>query len=251
MRSPGADATRGGAPAATCIVLLWLAGNGLRLTILAVPPLIPQIHSDLHMSETEIGILAGLPVVLFACAAVPGSLLIARFGALATAIAGLLITALGSSLRGAAPNVVMLYAATVITGFGVAVMQPSMPPLTRAWLPDRIGFGTAVYTNGLLIGEIFPVALTLPVVLPLVGGSWRLGFVAWAVPCVVIAAVMAAAAPRGIAGGALPPASAGHGRNGTTPCCGASASCSAASMPPTSPAIISCPTTSMPSGTAN
>jgi len=96
----------------TCVTLLWLAGNGMRMTILAVPPLIPLIHSDLHMSETEVGILAGLPVVLFAIAAVPGSLLIARFGAVATVIAGLLITALGSALRGAAPNVLALYAAT-------------------------------------------------------------------------------------------------------------------------------------------
>ena len=89
----------------TCIGLLWVAGIGLRVTILAVPPLIRLIHDDLHMSETEVGILAGLPVVLFACAAVPGSLLIARFGALATVIAGLVITAVGSALRGAAPDV--------------------------------------------------------------------------------------------------------------------------------------------------
>jgi CP family cyanate transporter-like MFS transporter len=83
-----------------------------------------------------------------------------------------------------------------VTGFGVAVMQPSMPPLVRAWLPDRIGFGTAVYSNGLLIGEILPVALMLPVVLPLLGASWRLGFVAWAVPCLIIAAAIYLLAPR-------------------------------------------------------
>src|SRR5258708_39532109 len=63
-------------------------------------------------------------------------------------------------------------------------------------MPDRIGFATAVYANGLLIGEILPVLLMLPVVLPLVGGSWRLGFAFWAVPCVVIAAIIVAAAPR-------------------------------------------------------
>ena len=67
-----------------CIALLWLAGNGLRMTILAVPPLIPAIHDEFHMSETQVGILAGLPVVLFAFAAVPGSMLISRFGALTT-----------------------------------------------------------------------------------------------------------------------------------------------------------------------
>jgi MFS transporter, CP family, cyanate transporter len=179
-----------------CIALLWLAGNGLRMTILAVPPLIPAIHDEFHMSETEVGILAGLPVVLFACAAVPGSMLIARFGALTTVIIGLIATGLGSALRGAAPDVWLLYAATIVTGFGVAVMQPSLPPLVRAWLPDRIGFGTAVYTNGLLIGEILPVALMLPVVLPLVGGSWRLAFAVWGIPCLAIAAVLFVLAPR-------------------------------------------------------
>jgi CP family cyanate transporter-like MFS transporter len=198
MRSPepAGDGDTTAAPVAIRIALLWLAGNGMRMTILAVPPLIPLIHRDLQMSETEIGILAGLPVVLFACAAVPGALLIARFGAVATVIAGLLITALGSALRGAAPNVPALFAATVMAGFGVAVMHPSMPPLARTWLPNRTGFATAVYASGLLIGEILPVVLTLPVVLPLAGGSWRLGFVFWAVPCVIIAAIIFVAAPR-------------------------------------------------------
>jgi MFS transporter, CP family, cyanate transporter len=180
----------------TSIALLWLAGNGLRLTILAVPPLIPAIHDEFRMSETQVGILAGLPVVLFAFAAIPGSMLIARFGALATAIIGLVVTGLGSALRGAAPDLWVLYGATIVTGFGVAVMQPSMPPLVRAWLPDRIGFATAVYSNGLIIGEILPVALMIPLVLPLVGGSWRLGFVAWGVPCLAIAAALYAFAPR-------------------------------------------------------
>jgi CP family cyanate transporter-like MFS transporter len=187
------------------IALLWLAGNGLRITILTVPPLIPAIHDEFHMSETEVGVLAGLPVVLFACAAVPGSMLIARFGALTTVVIGLAATALGSALRGAAPDVWLLYAATIVTGFGVAVMQPSLPPLVRAWLPDRIGFGTAVYTNGLLIGEILPVALMLPVVLPLVGGSWRLAFLVWGIPCLAIAAAIFILAPRPAATPADPP----------------------------------------------
>src|SRR5215475_5222247 len=84
--------------------LLWLAGNGLRITILAVPPVIPAIRADLGMSETQVGILTGLPPVLFAATAVLGSLLIARFGALKTLVAGLFATAAGSALRGAAPE---------------------------------------------------------------------------------------------------------------------------------------------------
>ena len=179
-----------------CLLLLWLAGNGLRITILAVPPVIPLIRTDLGMSETQVGILTGLPPVLFAGTAILGSLLIARFGALATLIAGLVATAAGSALRGAAPDVALLYAATIIMGFGVAIMQPSLPQLVRAWLPHRIGFGTAVFTNGLLVGEILPVALTIPLLLPLIGNSWRESFVVWAVPVALIALVIALLAPR-------------------------------------------------------
>ena len=179
-----------------CLLLLWLAGNGLRITILAVPPVIPLIRTDLGMSETQVGILTGLPPVLFACTAILGSLLIARFGALATLIAGLVATAAGSALRGAAPDVALLYAATIIMGFGVAIMQPSLPPLVRAWMPLRIGFGTAVFTNGLLVGEILPVALTIPLLLPLIGNSWRESFVVWAVPVALIALVIVLLAPR-------------------------------------------------------
>jgi MFS transporter, CP family, cyanate transporter len=179
------------------LAILWLAGMGLRLTVLAVPPVIPLIHVDLQMSETEIGTLGSLPSLLFAFAAVPGSLLIARFGAVPTLVAGLILTALGSAARGAAPGVATLYLATVAMGAGIAIMQPALPPLVRAWCPDRIGFGTAVYTNGLLIGETLPVAFTLPLVLPLVG-SWRWSFVVWAVPVLVTGFLVLALAPRDV-----------------------------------------------------
>ena len=183
-------------PAFLSFALLWLAGAGLRSTVLAVPPVIPLIHSDLGLSETEIGILAGLPSLLFALAAVPGSLLIARVGAVKALVVGLLIDGIASGLRGAAPNTSWLYAATIAMGAGIAVGQPAMPPIVRAWLPHRIGLGTAVYTNGFLMGATAAAALSLPLVLPLVGGSWRLGFAAWAVPVVATAILVAALAPR-------------------------------------------------------
>lgn len=180
----------------TTFLLLWLAGVGLRLTILAVPPVIPLIHDELHLSATQVGILTGLPSMLFAFAAVPGSLLIARLGVRTALVVGLALTAIGGALRGALPHVGWLYAMTITMGAGVAIMQVTMPTTVRAWLPHRIGFATAVYTNGLLIGEIFPVALMLPLVLPMVGGSWQWGFVVWSVPVAIIALVVMAFAPR-------------------------------------------------------
>src|SRR5437899_1147451 len=122
------------------VALLWLAGAGLRLTILAVPPVIALLQADVHLSGTENGILSGLPVILFAIAALPGSSLIARFGALSTLVGGLVIAGMGSGLRGAMLDVYVLYAATILMSAGVAIMQPALPPLVRQWLPQRVSF---------------------------------------------------------------------------------------------------------------
>ena len=98
------------------LLLLWLTGNALRLPILAIPPVLALIQTDLHLSGTEIGVLTGLPVILFAAVAVPGSLLIARVGAVPALVIGLLRAAIGSALRGVAPGVGALYATTILMG---------------------------------------------------------------------------------------------------------------------------------------
>ncbi len=182
-------------PLPIALVLLWLVGNALRLPILAVPPVIPTLRGEFGLSGTEVGILTSLPIILFAAAALIGSRLVGRLGAVAAAIAGLLLAALGSALRGAAADVLTLFAATIVMGAGVAVTQPAMPALVGRWLPHRIGLGTGLYTNGLLVGEILPVAL-FPLLFSLLGNSWRATFVFWAVPIVGIALLMMALAQR-------------------------------------------------------
>jgi len=39
------------------LALLWLGGAALRLTVLAVPPVLPLIHADLGLSEAAVGAL--------------------------------------------------------------------------------------------------------------------------------------------------------------------------------------------------
>jgi CP family cyanate transporter-like MFS transporter len=175
--------------------LLWLAGVAMRMTILAIPPVIPQIHAELHMSETQVGLLVGLPLALFAAAAIPGSLLIARIGVGFAVILGMVIAAFAGAARAAATDVAMLYATSIATGFGVAIMQPGMPTLVRDWLPERVALGTIGYTCGMLVGATLPLALTIPFVLPLAGGSWRIALLFWAIPAFIIPPVFFALSP--------------------------------------------------------
>src|SRR5690242_18704612 len=111
------------------LALLWLAGNDLRLTLLAVPPVLPLIHTDLQLDEKGVAALSGLPVLLLGLAAVPGALLIARVGARNALLTGLTLIGVSSGLRGVGPSIPMLFAMTLLMGAGVSISQPTMPSL--------------------------------------------------------------------------------------------------------------------------
>ncbi|MGH7099737.1 MAG: CynX/NimT family MFS transporter [Stellaceae bacterium] len=175
------------------LALLWLTGADLRLTMLAVPPVLPLIHHDLALSEKAIGALSGLPVLLIGVAAVPGSLLIARLGPRRAAICALIVVAAAAAARGIGSSAFVLFATTAVMGVGVALLQPTLPTLVSLWFEAAPGFATAVYANGLVLGEALPAALTIPFVLPLVGGSWGVSLAVWAAPAALAALLLAVA----------------------------------------------------------
>jgi MFS transporter, CP family, cyanate transporter len=177
--------------------MLWLAGVAIRIPILAIPPVIPFIRTDLNMSGTEIGALSGIPMILLAFGALPGSALIGWLGALRAMLVGLLITAIGGALRGLASTTTIFFAATAMMGMGIAITQPALPVMVWQWLPLRIGFGTAAYSNGLIAGCIFPVAMTLTLIMPTVNDSWRLDLIIWSLPVFATFVFLAVGAPRG------------------------------------------------------
>jgi CP family cyanate transporter-like MFS transporter len=178
------------------LLLLWFGGIDLRLTLLAVPPLIPLIHHDLRLDEKLVGALVALPVLLFATAAVLGSLLIAKLGIRTALLIGLGWVAVFGALRGAGSNVPVLFACTFLMGAGVAVSQPAFPALVREWFPRRIAVATAVFSNGILIGETIPTVATSPFgVLPAVHGDWHWALAAWSAPVMISTLALAAAAP--------------------------------------------------------
>ncbi len=100
------------------------------------------------------------------------------------------------ALRGLGPSLPVLFSATFLMGVGVAVTQPAFPSLVREWFPRRIAIATAVYSNGILIGETLPTTLTSPVgVLPLVHGDWRWALASWSVLVLLSAIAIASFVP--------------------------------------------------------
>ena len=187
-------------------VILWLIGWTLRVPVLAAPPLATRMADAFGLDAAGIGALTMLPVVAIAFGAIPAALIIGRFGLKTAIVGGVLLMALASMARGYAPSSVVLFVASVVMGLGVAVFQTALPSATRVWTPGHVALGNAVYLNGMMVGEMSGAGLTLPVVLPLAGGDWRMALLLWSVPIVVIA--IAAALVRSPADEAVAPADA-------------------------------------------
>src|SRR5256714_14235786 len=95
------------------VVLLWLAGNALRLTILAVPPVIAMIRDEFSMRATAVGLLSSIPPALFAIAALIGSLLAAALRVPGVRDGGVALIAAGSAVRGLSTGSMVLFATGV------------------------------------------------------------------------------------------------------------------------------------------
>lgn len=180
------------------LALLWLAGLYLRLPVLVAPPLVPYINADIPLSHTALGALTTLPVLMLSLGALPGALIIARLGPRVTLVLAIVVVSAASMARGLAPPAWTLFAASTVLGLAIAIMQPAFPTLVLRWCPEHAALGSAVYMNGMLMGEFIGGGLTLPAIMPLVHQDWRVALVVWSLPALPIAALVLAARKLGV-----------------------------------------------------
>lgn len=174
-------------------LLLWCLGLYLRLTVLIVPPLIPRLEAVLGFSAGEVALATAVPALLVGLCALIGGWLVSRLGVIPTVAAGLGVMAVGSALRSIPISFEFFLLVTMLMGAGLALMQIGMPVLARSWLPAQVGRASAVYTNGLLTGELLGAGLTGPLVSYWLQEHWLLSFSLWVLPVpLLIIALLAA-----------------------------------------------------------
>ncbi|MBB3192255.1 CynX/NimT family MFS transporter [Halomonas cerina] len=176
--------------------LLWCLGLYLRLTVLVVPPLIPQLKAVLAFTGGEVAIATSLPLVTLALGGLAAGWLLARVGVLPGMLLGLATMAGGSALRSLPEGFLAMMAATVVMGMGIAFMQAAMPVLAKLWAPGRIGRASAVYTNGLLVGELLAAGATGPLVAAWLGEQWQWAFALWVAPVPLLMLTLAVGSRR-------------------------------------------------------
>ncbi len=176
--------------------LLILVGINLRSVILAVPPVLPPIKSALGLSYTATGLLTALPTLLMGGAAWFSGLLVERIGGRVAVAVGLALLAFGSIMRAVWPVAFSLYFFTIILSLGIALGQTTVPTLIRRWFPLQIGLVSALFTDGLIVGETIGAGFTVPLMLWFLGkNAWALTFIFWGVIVIVSLALWLWLAP--------------------------------------------------------
>jgi CP family cyanate transporter-like MFS transporter len=200
-------------------VLIILVGFNLRTVILGVPPVLPLITHDLRLSYSITGLLTAIPVLTLGIAGWPSGLLAERIGPRLCVSIGLALLAVGAILRAALPNTLSLFLFTLLLSLGIALAQTAISVLIRHWFPGHIGLLSALFSDGLIVGESIAAGFTVPIMVGWLGkDGWTGTFVLWGVPVLVLLALwLWLAPPAPILASERPAAPAAPARSGALP----------------------------------
>ena len=163
--------------------------------------LVVPMEQDLHISDTEVGLLTGLAFVLvYTLGGLPMGALADRFSRRNIVALGVVVWSLMTSFSSVARSFFALALARMGVGIGEATLSPcAFSMITDSFPRQRLGTALSVYTMGiqlgsglaLIIGGLVAQAVTHmpPIELPLAGtiAAWRLTFLIVGAPGLLIA----------------------------------------------------------------
>ncbi len=188
--APPASGTAGRALLVAAVVL---TAFNLRTAVTALGPLLAEVRRDVGLTPVAAGLLTSLPVLSFAAVGALAAGAARRSGGERVLVAGLLLVALGSLLRGAAVGWAALLASSALAFAGAALGNVLLPALVKAHFPHAVGRVTALYTSVLALGAAVAAAGSVPLadlaarsgLLP----GWRWALAAGALPAAAAAAL--------------------------------------------------------------
>jgi MFS transporter, CP family, cyanate transporter len=161
------------------VVAVAAAGLNLRTAITSLPPLFPDLQTQLHLSSATLSLLAATPVVCFGVVSAFTAWLNRRYGEEMILLVALVLLTAGLLLRGVAPGV-MLFPGTALAASAIAVLNVLLSSMAKRRWPERAGLLIGIYLTMLSAGAILSSLLSVPLYDS--SGSVQLALGVWAVP---------------------------------------------------------------------
>ncbi|HTQ94050.1 MAG TPA: MFS transporter [Streptosporangiaceae bacterium] len=192
------------------VVAVAAAGFNLRTAITSLPPLFPDMQTQLHLSSAALSLLAATPVICFGVVSAFAAWLNRRYGEEMILLVALILLTAGLLLRGVAPGA-MLFPGTALAASAIAVLNVLLSSMAKRRWPERAGLLIGIYLTTLSVGAILSSLLSVPLYRSS-GGSMRLALGVWAVPA-ALAVLLWLPQLRYRAAGRRPAADGGPGPN--------------------------------------
>jgi MFS transporter, CP family, cyanate transporter len=161
------------------VVAVAAAGLNLRTAITSLPPLFPDLQTQLHLSSATLSLLAATPVICFGVVSAFTAWLNRRYGEEMILLVALILLTAGLLLRGVAPGV-MLFPGTALAASAIAVLNVLLSSMAKRRWPERAGLLLGIYLTMLSAGAILSSLLSVPLYDS--SGSVQLALGVWAVP---------------------------------------------------------------------
>ena len=161
------------------VVAVAAAGLNLRTAITSLPPLFPDLQTQLHLSTATLSLLAATQVICFGVVSAFTAWLNRRYGEEMILLVALVLLTAGLLLRGVAPGV-MLFPGTVLAASAIAVLNVLLSSMAKRRWPERAGLLIGIYLTTLSAGAILSSLLSVPLYDS--SGSVQLALGVWAVP---------------------------------------------------------------------
>jgi len=138
-----------------------------------IPPFLTTIAKEMNLTSTQVGMawgMIGLGALLFS---IVGGLISDRIGVRWTGFLGMLLIAVGSTMRGLARDYHQFLAAMFLVGVAIGLARPNFPRALSQWFPrNRLGMVNGLSSGGMALCAALSMAISVSILGPLAGG-WR------------------------------------------------------------------------------
>lgn len=144
------------------ILSILLIGATLRSPITCVGPLIPFVREELEVSNSIIGLINTLPLLIFGIFSPFVPKLSSKFGMEITLFIAMILLTIGVFIRSLGDISILLFG-TLLLGMAIAVGNVLMPGLIKSNFPYHIGLMTGLYSVSMNVFSALASGISVPI----------------------------------------------------------------------------------------
>lgn len=150
----------------------------MRSGVASLSPMLKLIEAEVSIPAWVVGLIGTAPPLCFALVGMATPALERRFGLQKLAVVVMAVATIGMTARAFSSSAWMLLGSTIVIFAAVGAGNVLLPPLVKAYFPDRIGLMTALYATMLATGSFLPPLIAVPVAY---ATDWHESLLVWAV----------------------------------------------------------------------